>query len=38
MRARLKPNNVRGRELEEVRELDPDGRIVGVPAVKTALR
>jgi hypothetical protein len=26
--ARLKPNNVRGRQLEEVREVDPDGRIV----------
>jgi hypothetical protein len=28
MSARIKPNNVRGRELEEVREKDPDGRIV----------
>jgi hypothetical protein len=28
MSARVKPNNVRGRELEEVREKDPDGRIV----------
>jgi hypothetical protein len=26
--ARLKPHRVRGRELEEVREKDPDGRIV----------
>jgi hypothetical protein len=26
--ARLKPHKVRGRELEEVREKDPDGRIV----------
>jgi hypothetical protein len=26
--ARVKPHNVRGRELEEVREVDPDGRIV----------
>jgi hypothetical protein len=26
--ARLKPHQVRGRELEEVREKDPDGRIV----------
>jgi hypothetical protein len=26
--ARLKPHTVRGRELEEVREKDPDGRIV----------
>jgi hypothetical protein len=25
---RVKPNKVRGRELEEVREVDPDGRIV----------
>ena len=28
MRARLKPHKVRGRELEEVREKDPDGRMV----------
>ena len=28
MRARPKPHKVRGRELEEVREKDPDGRIV----------
>jgi hypothetical protein len=28
MRARLKPHTVRARELEEVREKDPDGRIV----------
>jgi hypothetical protein len=28
MRARLKPHQVCGRELEEVRERDPDGRIV----------
>jgi hypothetical protein len=28
MRARIKPHKVRGRELEEVREKDPDGRIV----------
>jgi hypothetical protein len=28
MRARIKPHQVRGRELEEVRENDPDGRIV----------
>jgi hypothetical protein len=28
MTARIKPNKVRGRELEEVREKDPDGRIV----------
>jgi hypothetical protein len=28
MSARLKPQKVRGRELEEVREKDPDGRIV----------
>ena len=28
MTARLKPHKVRGRELEEVREKDPDGRIV----------
>jgi hypothetical protein len=27
-RARLKPHKVRGRELEEVREKDPDGHIV----------
>jgi hypothetical protein len=27
-RARLKPHKVRGRELEEVREKDPEGRIV----------
>jgi hypothetical protein len=27
-RARVKPHKVRGRELEEVREKDPDGRIV----------
>jgi hypothetical protein len=26
--ARVKPHKVRGRELEEVREKDPDGRIV----------
>jgi hypothetical protein len=26
--ARVKPHRVRGRELEEVREKDPDGRIV----------
>jgi hypothetical protein len=28
MAARLKPHKVRGRQLEEVREKDPDGRIV----------
>ena len=28
MSARIKPNKVKGRELEEVREKDPDGRIV----------
>ena len=28
MRARIKPHKVKGRELEEVREKDPDGRIV----------
>ena len=28
MSARIKPNKVRARELEEVREKDPDGRIV----------
>jgi Domain of unknown function (DUF6456) len=28
MSARIKPHKVRGRELEEVREKDPDGRIV----------
>ena len=28
MTARIKPHKVRGRELEEVREKDPDGRIV----------
>jgi hypothetical protein len=28
MSARIKPNNIRDRELEEVREKDPDGRIV----------
>jgi hypothetical protein len=28
MSARIKPNKVRGRELEDVREKDPDGRIV----------
>jgi hypothetical protein len=28
MNARIKPHKVRGRELEEVREKDPDGRIV----------
>jgi hypothetical protein len=28
VRARLKPHKVRGRELEEVREKDPDGRMV----------
>ena len=28
MSARIKPARVRGRELEEVREADPDGRIV----------
>ena len=28
MSARIKPNKVRGREFEEVREKDPDGRIV----------
>jgi hypothetical protein len=28
MSARMKPHKVRGRELEEVRERDPDGRIV----------
>ena len=28
MSARIKPNRVRGRELEEVREADPDGRPV----------
>ena len=29
MSARIKPHKVRGRQLEEIRELDPDGRIVG---------
>ena len=28
MSARIKPHKVRGRQLEEVREVDPDGRIV----------
>jgi hypothetical protein len=28
MSARIKPNKVRGRHLEEIREKDPDGRIV----------
>jgi Domain of unknown function (DUF6456) len=28
MRARIKPHKVRGRDLEEVREADPEGRIV----------
>ena len=28
MSARIKPNKVKGRELEEIREKDPDGRIV----------
>ena len=28
MSARMKPHKVRGRELEEVREKDPEGRIV----------
>ena len=28
MSARIKPHKVRGRQLEEVREKDPDGRIV----------
>jgi hypothetical protein len=28
MSARIKPHKVRGRELEEVREKDPDGRVV----------
>jgi hypothetical protein len=28
MSKRIKPHKVRGRELEEVREADPDGRIV----------
>jgi len=28
MSARIKPNKVKGRQLEEVREKDPDGRIV----------
>jgi hypothetical protein len=28
MSARIKPHKVRGRELEEIREKDPDGRIV----------
>jgi hypothetical protein len=28
MSRRIKPHKVRGRELEEVREKDPDGRIV----------
>jgi hypothetical protein len=28
MSARIKPHKVRGRQLEEVREADPDGRIV----------
>src|SRR5919106_5173161 len=28
MSARIKPHKVRGREFEEVREKDPDGRIV----------
>jgi hypothetical protein len=30
MSKRVKPHQVRGRELEEVREKDPDGRIVMV--------
>jgi hypothetical protein len=28
MSARIQPNKVKSRELEEVREVDPDGRIV----------
>ena len=28
MRARIKPHKVRGRQFEETRELDPDGKIV----------
>jgi hypothetical protein len=28
VRARSKPHKVRGRQLEEIREKDPDGRIV----------
>jgi hypothetical protein len=28
MSRRVKPHKVRGRELEEIREKDPDGRIV----------
>jgi hypothetical protein len=28
MSARIKPHKVKGRQLEEVREKDPDGRIV----------
>lgn len=28
MGARIKPHNVQGRQLEEVREKDPEGRIV----------
>ena len=28
MSARLKPHKIKGRELEEVRERDPDGRVV----------
>jgi hypothetical protein len=28
MTRRIKPHKVRGRQLEEVREKDPDGRIV----------
>ena len=28
MSARIKPHKVRGRQLEEIREKDPDGRIV----------
>src|SRR5918996_6068804 len=28
MSARIKPHRVRGRQLEEVREVDPDGKIV----------
>jgi hypothetical protein len=28
MSARIKPHKVKGRELEEVRDRDPDGRVV----------
>ena len=31
MSRRIKPHKVRGREVEEVREKDPDGRTAGRP-------